>query len=106
MEPCGPFVFQNVTEIAGAQPIITILSSTAVAVASASMSGAVIQCSTSQVAQVSTQIGPRITLCILGKKHKVNQITHVLIQPNFYVGRQGLFIIHYSIFWHFEGVTS
>ena len=65
IEPCGPFMFQNVT---GAQPIITILSSTAVATASASMSGAVIQCSTSRLAQLSVQIGPRIILCVPGKK--------------------------------------
>ena len=76
IEPCGPFMFQNVTEITGAQPII-ISSSTAVATASASMSGAVIQCFTSQFAQLSVQIGTSITLCIPGKKHKVNQITHV-----------------------------
>ena len=64
-EPCGPFMFQNVTQIGGSQ--ITVLSSTAVATANASMSGAVIGCSTSDFPQLSMQIGPNITLCIPGK---------------------------------------
>ena len=66
IEPCDPFGFQNVTEIIGSQ-YPTILSSTAVATANASMSGAVVQCSTSRIPQVSRQIGPSIILCIPGR---------------------------------------
>ena len=62
---CDPFMFQNITEITG--PPITTLSSTAIATASASMSGAVIQCPTSNIPQLSLPIGPNITLCIPGK---------------------------------------
>ena len=58
-------MFQNVTEV-GPQ-IVNILSSTAVATAKASLSGAVVQCSTSRIAIISRQIGPSITLCIRGK---------------------------------------
>ena len=61
---CDPFMFQNVTEITGP---ITTLSSTAVATANASMSGAVIQCFTSNIPQLSMPIGSSITLCIPGK---------------------------------------
>ena len=68
IEHCGPFVFQNVTEITGSQ-IPTVLSSTAVATANASMSGAIVQCSTYRHPQLSQQIGPNITLCIPGKRY-------------------------------------
>ena len=63
IERCDPFMFQDVTEITGSLPV-SILSSTAVATANVSISGAVIQCSTSQFSQISKQIGPNITLCI------------------------------------------
>ena len=62
IEPCDPFVFQNVTEVTGSPP--NILSSTAVATANATMSGAVVQCFTSEHPVFSRQIGPNITLCI------------------------------------------
>jgi hypothetical protein len=57
-------MFQNITEIDGP---LTSLSSTAVATANGSMSGAVIQCSTSNIPQLSLPIGSNITLCIPGK---------------------------------------
>ena len=68
IEHCGPFVFQNVTEITNSQPI-TNLSSTIVATANVSMSGTVIQCSTSQIKELMIQTGPNITLCIPGKRY-------------------------------------
>ena len=63
---CDPFMFQNVTVITG--PTITTLSTTAIATANASISGAVIQCFTSNVLQLSMPIGSSITLCIPGKR--------------------------------------
>ena len=70
---CGPFVFQDVTDISG--PIIN-LSSTAVATANVSMSGAVVQCFTSQIVLVANEIGPNITLCIPGKKSTCTSIIY------------------------------
>ena len=62
---CDPFMFQNITEITGP---VNNLSSTAITIANASISGAVIQCSTSDIPQLSMPIGPNITLCIPGKR--------------------------------------
>ena len=72
---CDPFVFQDVTEISGSQSI-TILSSTAVATANVSMSGAVVQCFTSQIVGVAQEIGSNITLCIPGKTSTCTSIIY------------------------------
>ena len=58
-------MFRDVTKILSGP--ITNLSSTAVATANASMSGAVVQCFTSQIVDFATEIGPNSTLCIPGK---------------------------------------
>ena len=56
---CGPFSFHNVTQ---SSPF----NSTAVTIASASMTGAVVQCR-SGVGTASGQVGRNITLCIIGE---------------------------------------
>lgn len=62
--PCGPFTFHGVTEL----PQVP-LHSTAEATASASMSGAVIECRDSGGLRFNT-IG-NLTLCIIGKFHEL-----------------------------------
>ena len=57
-------MFQNVTVVDGP---VTNFSSTVVATADASMSGAVIQCFTSSVPKLSMTIGSSVTLCIPGR---------------------------------------
>ena len=59
---CGPFTFHNVT---GVDESPTELSSTAVAVADASINGLVIQCYDSERNSAS-KVG-NITLCVIGK---------------------------------------
>ena len=78
IQPCDAFMFQDVTEVAGSQPVIN-LSNTAIATANASMSGAVVQCSTSKIPQVSRQVGLNITLCIPGKSIHTS-ITYITIK--------------------------
>ena len=56
---CGPFSFHSVTQ---SSPF----SSTAVATASISMTGAVVQCRDG-AGTVSGQVGRNITLCIIGE---------------------------------------
>ena len=56
---CGPFTFERITELSG-----SVLNSTAVATASASMNGAVVECRDS--AGVSFNLIGNITLCIIG----------------------------------------
>ena len=60
-DPCGPFMFQNVTELT---PDAVFFNSTAIATASASMSGTVVECRDSPGREFN-QIG-NITLCIIG----------------------------------------
>ena len=59
--PCGPFSFQDVNEI---QPN-GLFNSTAVAIASASMTGAIAECRDSS-GDVYNQIGS-VSICIIGK---------------------------------------
>ena len=59
--PCGPFTFQDITEI---RPNI-LFNSTAVAIASTSMTGAVAECRDSS-GDVYNQIGTA-SICIIGK---------------------------------------
>lgn len=59
--PCGPFTFQDVTEI---QPN-GLFNSTAVAIASVSMTGAIAECRDSS-GDVYNQIGTTL-ICIIGK---------------------------------------
>ena len=59
---CGPFMVRSISRSS------TFLSSSiTVAIANASMSSVVIQCSTSNIPQLSMPIGSKITLCIPGK---------------------------------------
>ena len=60
--PCGPFMFQKVTELTSDA---LLFNSTVVATASASMSGTVVECRDS-TGRTFNQIG-YITLCIIGK---------------------------------------
>ena len=65
-DPCGPFIFKNVTELTSDA---VLFNSTAVATASASMSGTVVECRDSS-GRTFNQIG-NITLCIIGKTYTV-----------------------------------
>ena len=60
--PCGPFTFQNITELT---LDTVLLNSIAVAMTSASMSGTVVECRDSS-GTVFNQIG-NISLCVIGK---------------------------------------
>ena len=61
---CGPFSFQNVTATNNGPGVLT---STAVANASISMSGSVIECRDNAGITGFNQIGNAISLCIIGK---------------------------------------
>ena len=74
---CGPFSFEVVTQSASAP-----FSSTSVATASASMTGAVVQCRDG-LGTAAIQLGRNITLCIIGEhmcyfRHAWVSISHAL----------------------------
>lgn len=77
VEDCAPFIFQDISEVVS--PPITNLSSTAVAIASTSMSGAVVSCFAGRDLRLARQVGSDITLCIPGELHQYKFIIHLMI---------------------------
>ena len=72
-DPCGPFTFQDVTEI----PDDVLLNSTAVVIANASMSGGVVECRDGG-GSIFNQIG-NVTLCIIDQPNNLTVVNGALI---------------------------